>query len=45
MVLSPPQIANEITVGGRIVRVDSRGIGVEFDELLNDLLSYPMLGI
>ena len=37
MILSPPKIGKDITVGGRIVRVDSRGIGVKFDELLRDL--------
>ena len=36
MVLSPPQIEKDITVGGRIARVDSRGIGVKFDELIPD---------
>jgi hypothetical protein len=35
MILSPPQIENDVTVGGKIVRVDSRGIGVKCDELLN----------
>lgn len=37
MILSPPKIEEDISVGGRIVRVDSRGIGVKFDELLSDL--------
>ena len=37
MISSPPKIEKDITVGGRIVRVDSRGIGVRFDELLNVL--------
>ena len=36
MVLSPPKIEKDITVGGRIARVDSRGIGVKFDELIPD---------
>ena len=36
MILSPPKIEKDITVGGRIVRVDSRGIGVNFDELIPD---------
>ena len=36
MVLSPPKIEKDITVGGRITRVDSRGIGVKFDELIPD---------
>ena len=34
MILSPPKIEKDITVGGRIVRVDSRGIGVKFDEII-----------
>jgi len=37
MILMPPKIEKDITVGGRIVRVDSRGIGVKFDELLHDI--------
>jgi len=36
MVLSLPKIEKDITVGGRITRVDSRGIGVKFDELIPD---------
>jgi hypothetical protein len=36
MVLSPPKIEKDITVGGRITRVDSRGIGVKFDEVIPD---------
>lgn len=39
MILSPPQIENDINVGGKIARVDSKGIGVEFDGLLGEL--YP----
>ena len=35
MILSRPKIEKEITVGGRIARVDSKGIGVKFDELLS----------
>ena len=35
MILSPPKSEKEITVGGRITRVDSKGIGVKFDELLS----------
>ena len=38
MVLSPPKIEKDITVGGKIVRVDSKGIGVKFDELIPDFL-------
>jgi hypothetical protein len=37
VIFSPPKIGKDITVGGRIIRVDSRGIGVKFDELLRDL--------
>jgi hypothetical protein len=36
MVLSPPRSKKDITVGGRIKRVDSNGIGVKFDELIPD---------
>jgi hypothetical protein len=38
MILSPPKISKDITVGGRIARVDSTGIGVKFDELKPDFL-------
>ena len=38
MILSPPKIEKDITVGGRIVRVDSKGIGVKFDALIPDFL-------
>jgi len=38
MVLQPPKIEKDITVGGRIARVDSKGIGVKFDEPLSMLL-------
>ena len=41
MILSPPKIEKDITVGGRIVRVDSRGIGVKFDELVHDIYYSP----
>jgi Tfp pilus assembly protein PilZ len=37
MVLQPPKIEKDITVGGRIARVDSKGIGVKFDEPLSML--------
>ena len=37
MVLSPSKIEKDITVGGRVVRVDSRGIGVKFDEVMPDI--------
>jgi hypothetical protein len=30
-------MGKDITVGGRIVRVESSGIGVKFNELLRDL--------
>lgn len=36
MVLSPPKVGKDITVGGRIVRLDPEGIGVKFDELIPD---------
>lgn len=36
MILSPPKIKKDITVGGKIVRVDSKGIGVKFDEHIFD---------
>ena len=36
MILSPPKIGKDITVGGRITRVDSTGIGVKFDKLISD---------
>ena len=36
MILSPPKIEKDITVGGKIVRVDSKGIGVKFDALIPD---------
>jgi len=37
MIFSPPKMGKDITVGGRIVRVESSGIGVKFNELLRDL--------
>jgi len=37
MVLSPPKIEKDITVGGEIIRVASQGIGVKFDKLLSVL--------
>jgi hypothetical protein len=36
MILSPPKIKKDITVGGKIVRVDPKGIGVKFDEHIPD---------
>jgi len=36
MIISPPKIGKDITVGGKIVRVDSKGIGVKFDALIPD---------
>jgi PilZ domain len=36
MILTPPKIAKDITVGGRIVRLDPKGIGVKFDEPMPD---------
>jgi Tfp pilus assembly protein PilZ len=38
MILSPPKVEKDITVGGKIVRVDSRGIGVKFNEFIPDVL-------
>ncbi|MGA8179917.1 MAG: PilZ domain-containing protein [Desulfobacterales bacterium] len=37
MILSPPSIEKDISIGGEIVRVDLNGIGVKFDELLSVL--------
>jgi hypothetical protein len=36
MILSPPNIETDITVDGRIARVNSKGIGVKFDEFIAD---------
>ncbi len=36
MILSPPKIKKDITVSGKIVRVDSKGIGVKLDEHIPD---------
>ncbi len=33
---SPPKIEKDISVGGKIIRVDSSGIGVKFDTLIPD---------
>jgi hypothetical protein len=38
MILSPPKSKKDITVGGKIVRVDAGGIGVKFDELIPGFL-------
>jgi hypothetical protein len=35
MILSPPNIEKDITVGGAIVRTDSKGIGAKFNELFS----------
>ena len=35
MNFSLPKVEKEITVSGKVVRVDSRGIGVKFDELID----------
>jgi len=35
MTLSPPGAEGSVKIIGKIVRVDSKGIGVEFDELLS----------
>ncbi len=37
MLLSPPDIDTDIAVGGEIVRIDSKGIGVKFNELLRGI--------
>jgi hypothetical protein len=36
VILTLPKIATDITVGGRVVRIDPKGIGVKFDELMPD---------
>jgi PilZ domain len=36
MNFSPPKIKKEISFGGKVIRVDSSGIGVRFDRLLPD---------
>jgi len=35
MNFSLPKVQKDITVSGKVVRVDSRGIGVKFDELID----------
>jgi Tfp pilus assembly protein PilZ len=35
MKFSLPEIQKDITVSGKVVRIDSRGIGVKFDELID----------
>ena len=37
MILSPPGAEDPIKIIGKIVRVDSRGIGVQFDALLSGI--------
>ena len=37
MALSPPGAGNPIKIIGKIVRVDSRGIGVQFEKLLSSI--------
>ncbi|MGB6012595.1 MAG: PilZ domain-containing protein [Desulfobacterales bacterium] len=37
MILSPPGAEDPIKIIGKIVRVDSKGIGVQFDELLSSI--------
>ena len=37
MTFSLPKAKKDITVSGKIVRVDSQGIGVQFDKLLPDI--------
>ncbi|MEJ2658009.1 MAG: PilZ domain-containing protein [Desulfobacterales bacterium] len=40
MILSPPKTEKDITAGGKIIRVDSIGIGVKFDQLIPDFWQY-----
>jgi hypothetical protein len=35
MNFSLPIVEKDITVSGKVVRIDSRGIGVKFDELID----------
>jgi len=37
MTFSLPKAKKDITVSGKVVWVDSQGIGVQFDELLPDI--------
>lgn len=37
MTFSLPKVDKDITVSGKVVRFDSQGIGVKFDELLHDI--------
>ncbi|MEX1352904.1 MAG: PilZ domain-containing protein [Desulfobacterales bacterium] len=37
MTFSIPKSENDITVNGKVVRADSKGIGVKFDELLPEV--------
>jgi len=37
MTFSLPKVEKDITVRGKVVRFDSQGIGVKFDELLHDI--------
>jgi len=37
MTFSLPKVEKDITVSGKVVRFDSQGIGVKFDELLHDI--------
>ena len=37
MIFSLSKAEKDITVGGKIVRIDSQGIGVQFDEVLHDI--------
>ncbi|MFO7970195.1 MAG: PilZ domain-containing protein [Desulfobacterales bacterium] len=37
MTFSPPGADEPIKITGKIVRIDSKGIGVQFDEILSDI--------
>jgi len=37
LIFSPTKAEKDITVSGKVVRFDSQGIGVKFDELLHDI--------
>ena len=41
MTFSLPKVEKDITLSGKVVRFDSQGIGVKFDELLHDIDYIP----
>ena len=41
MIFLPPKIEKDITVSGKVVRFDSQGIGVKFDEILHGIDYIP----